>query len=215
MKKLYSTLTIVLITLFSTSNTYAQAFQKGNANIDVGLGFGAYSTTTTFTFDFLGTPVTLSDEDGAASTMVPISFEYGISNKVGLGVQLGFVNYFIDNEDSTETTESVKSVDFAIKVNYHFLDAEKNDLFVGLAIGGSSVNWKDLSGEEFSGTGSYVSLYITDRIFFNDNVGILFNLGYTAYRYNGLESSLNNPFIDNFEWTLRGVNIGTGLALKF
>ncbi len=215
MKKNSLLLLAIIVSLSITQNANGQAFEKGNLNADVGLGIGAYSTVTTFTFDFFGTPITLTDKDGAASTMIPVSFEYGISNKFGLGLQLGTSNYFIDNEDSTETTESVKSFDWALKVNYHLLNADKNDLFIGLAVGGSSVKWLDMSGESFTGAGSYASLYITDRIFFNDHIGILFNLGYTAYNYSGLESSSNNTFIENFEWSLTGVNIGTGLALKF
>ena len=216
MKKYLSIFTTVIAFFVLTIDSNAQAFQKGNANLDVGIGFGGYSTTATITANvpFFGN-LTISNEDGAASVIAPITFEYGISNKVGLGVQLGFSNYFIDNEDSTETTESVKSVDFAILVNYHLLNSDKNDLFIGIALGGSSVNWKDLSGEEWTGAGSYFSLYIKDRIFFNDNVGILFNLGYTGYRYSQLESSIDNPWITKFEWTVRGVNFGTGLALKF
>lgn len=211
----------ILLTVFGVNQTKAQAFEKGNINLDLGIGFGGYKTTTEITtaevtiLGFTIPPTTIKDEDGAASTIIPLTFEYGISDKIGLGVQLGFSNYFIDNEDSTETTESVRSVDFGLVVNYHLLNSDKNDLFIGIALGGSSVNWKDLSGEEWTGSGSYFSLYIKDRIFFNDNIGIMFNLGYTGYRYSDLESSIDNPFIDKFEWTIRGVNFGTGLAVKF
>lgn len=159
MKKVFYYLLLLAIPALITQESNAQAFEKGNMNVDLGLGLGVYSTTTTFTFDFFGQPITLSDEDGAASTMVPIIFEYGVSNKISIGAQIGFANYFIDNEDSTETTESVKSVDFALRFGYHFLDSDKNDLYAGIALGGSSVNWLDMSGEEFSGSGSYVSLF--------------------------------------------------------
>jgi hypothetical protein len=214
MKKTIYSLLIILSFLMMNNNSNAQAFQKGNMNMDIGLGFGAYgTTTTTFTIDFLGIPITVTDEDGAASFMVPITVEYGVSDRIGIGFQLGFANYFIDNEDSTETTESVRSVDFALKFNFHLLNSDKNDLFVGLGIGGSSVNWRDLSGEEFTGTGSIFTLHITDRIFINDNVGILFNLGYTGYNYSKIESS--NDLINwELKWTLKGINFGTGLALK-
>lgn len=221
----------LLVTIFfiQSDTIQAQAFQKGNVNIDVGLGFGVYKTTTTFTtpeFVFFGItipPQTITDEDGAASTMIPIGFEYGISNKFGLGVELGFVNYFVEdsteNDDGTVTlnqTKTVKSVDFMIYCNYHLLNSDKNDLFIGMGIGGSNVVWnfKD-SGEEYSGGGSIFKLYIKDRIFFSDNIGILFNLGYTGYVYNNMEASNNNAFLESLKWNVRGVNIGTGLALKF
>jgi Outer membrane protein beta-barrel domain len=208
MKKIIS-ISLIISALSLCSNTLsAQAFQKGNKNIDVGLGFGAYSTTATWNFGVL----TVSNTDGAASFMMPISFEYGISDKFGLGAQIGFSNYFIDNEDSTETLASVKSIDFAIKLNYHLLNAEKNDLFVGLGIGASNLTWKDEDGTTLKGTGSFVSIYLTDRIFFSEHIGLLFNLGYTVFNYSKISESNGNVSI---KWTFRGVNLGTGLAIKF
>lgn len=227
MKKIFYLVLIMIVGQTQIAN--AQAFEKGNVNIDVGLGIGIYKTTTTFTtpeFVFLGftiPPQTFTDEDGAGSTMIPIGVEYGISNKFGLGVELGFANYFVEdsteNDDGTTTlnlTKTVKSVDFMIFCNYHLLNSDKNDLFIGMGIGGSRVHWnfKD-SGEEYSGGGSIFKLYIKDRIFFSDNFGILFNLGYTGYVYNNMEASNNNAFLEGLKWNVRGVNIGTGLALKF
>ena len=92
--------------LLMSQNTQAQAFQKGNINFDLGLGIGAYGTRVTI--EVAG--VEFSDTDGASSTVIPISFEYGITDKFGLGAQIGFSNYFID-QDSNEFTESVKAID--------------------------------------------------------------------------------------------------------
>ena len=164
-----------------------------------------------------------TETDGAASTIVPLTFEYGLSNKIGLGAELGFSNYFVD--DSTENnngdivanmTKTVKSVDFLVVCNFHLLNAEKNDLFIGLGLGGSSVNWtfKD-TGEEYSGGGSCFKLYLKDRIFFNEHIGILFNFGYTGYIYNNMKTSSGNAILDNLKWEVKGVNLGTGLAIKF
>jgi len=205
---------LLLVTLITSSTVFGQAFEKGNINIDLGLGFGAYGTRVTYKDANSG--LEFSATDGAASTVIPLSFEYGISNKVGLGLQIGMSNYFIDKEDSNDVTESVKSVDFALKVNFHLLNADRNDLFIGMAIGGSSVNWAfENSSETYSGSGSYFSLSLTDRIFFSDNVGMLVNLGYTGYNYTNMKSSTDNPILDNLKWSVKGVNFGIGLAVKF
>lgn len=224
---------IVLVIILLSGNAFGQAFQKGNWNVDAGVGIGAYGTTTTLSIPlpFLGT-VTSTANDGAVSVIVPVGVEYGISNKFGLGVHLGFSNYFL--EDSTEVknfftgektgamqennTKSVKSVDFAIKFNLHLLNAEKNDLFVGLALGTSSItwDWKDIETETLKGSGGYASLYIMDRIFFSDHIGMFFNLGYTTYNYTNVESSTSsNNAINSLKWNAKGVNLGAGLALKF
>ena len=220
MKKILFNFSAALIILLLSTNLNAQAFQKGNANLDVGFGFGAYKTVATYTipgftiFNIQFPPTTIVNEDGAGSFMMPITFEYGISNKIGLGAQFGFSNYFIDNEDSTETVESVKSFDFAVLINFHLSQSDKNDLFIGFALGGSKVNWKDLSGLELTGSGGLFKLYLSDRLYFTDNIGILFNVGYTAYTYNEITSS-NNANLTTLKWKLGGLNIGTGLAVKF
>ena len=212
MKKITTIFAIVFALLFiSNSSVYAQAFQKGNINLDLGVGFGAYGTRVVYE----AAGLEFSETDGAASTIVPIGFEYGISDRFGLGLQFGFVNYCIDN-DSNEFTESVKSVDFALKFNFHLLNSDRNDLFLSLGLGGSAANWTfKNTTETYSGSGSYFSFSLVDRIFFNDNVGISFNLGYVGYNYSNMESSNNNPFLDGLKWSLKGVNLGTGLAVKF
>ncbi|MBI2281938.1 MAG: hypothetical protein HYU68_14780 [Bacteroidetes bacterium] len=209
----YKSILLVIISLSST-HLFSQAFEKGNINFDLGLGFGAYGTKVTYKDTKNNFEV--SKTDGAASTIIPLSFEYGLSNKIGLGLQIGSSNYFIENKDSNDVTESVKSIDFALRVNFHLLQAERNDLFIALALGGSSVNWTfKNTTETYSGSGAYFGLSLVDRIFFGEHVGIMFNLGYTGYNYNNMKTSSGNPILDNLTWSVKGVNFGTGLAVKF
>lgn len=211
--KLKSLLLIILISCVS-NQLFSQAFEKGNINIDLGLGFGAFGTRATF--KDANTKLEYSVTDGAASTIIPLAFEYGISNKIGLGLQIGTSNYFIDKKDSTNVSKSVRSVDFALKFNFHLLNANRNDLFISLGLGGSSINWEfENTSETYSGSGTYFTLGLTDRIFFTDNIGILFNLGYTGYNYNNVKTSSGNPILDNLTWSVKGINFGTGLAVKF
>ncbi len=59
--------------------------------------------------------------------------------------------------------------------------------------------------------------------FFSDHIGILFNLAYTGYQYNSVKAEFNDNATNIFgssaslDWdmALKGVNIGTGLAVKF
>ena len=139
MKKIpFCLATIMLLILSITSiKTNAQAFQKGNWNIDVDLGLGIYATETTTSIkaNVFGFNIDESDtdKDGTASSIFRIGGEYGVSNKIGVGLKIGFSNYFIDEEDK-DTVKSVKSTDFAIHLNYHLLNADKNDLFLTLGL---------------------------------------------------------------------------------
>lgn len=143
MKKItfYFATTLLMLLSFSSINTYAQAFQKGNWNIDVDLGFGIYATETTSKISAFGFTVTDTEKDGTASSIFRIGAEYGISNKIGIGIKIGASNYFIAEEDK-DTLKSVKSTDFAIHFNFHLLKADKNDLFLTLGLGGTSANWE-------------------------------------------------------------------------
>lgn len=242
MKKIITSFSILGLSLIFINHTQAQAFQKGNINIDIGIGFGIYGTqqktTSNLSFEVGGTPFSQTNvndtTDGAVSRIIPISFEYGISDKIGLGLDLTSSNYYID-EDDRKYTRSVKGFDFGLKANYHLLNADKNDLFIGIGLGVSSMNWEfenDVTNvfglSSASGSGLYFSLGITDRIFFSDHVGILFNLGYRGYSYPEIRYDVkdatstlaalgvtNIKFSQTSDWKLNGVHIGTGLAIKF
>ncbi|MCW8898012.1 MAG: porin family protein [Flavobacteriales bacterium] len=226
--------TIMLLMLSITSiKTNAQAFQKGNWNIDIDLGLGIYATETTTSVkaNAFGFNINESDTetDGTASSIFRIGAEYGISNKFGLGIKIGASNYFIDEEDK-DTLKSVKSTDFAIHCNYHLLNADKNDLFITLGLGIVNANWEyqDIQGaflKSAKGNGGYFTLGVTDRIFFSDNIGMLFSINFPFMNINidpelsdDVQSALNS-FNVNYEldmkMRLRGVYLGTGLAIKF
>ena len=153
--------------------------------------------------------------------------EYGISNRIGLGLKLGHSNYIISPEDK-DTVKSITAVDFAIDFNFHLLNANRNDLFLTLGLGVTNAKWEyqNLPGillSSATGTGSCVTLGITDRIFFSDHVGMLLNLSYTGYNYKVTPelSSTAKAIVGNLSYTwdidmaLRGVYLGTGLAVKF
>lgn len=227
MKNIFYKSILLVIISFSSTHLFSQAFEKGNWNIDLDLGAGAYGTQSTSTLKIGSLTFTDTDVDGTASSVFRIGGEYGISNKIGLGLKLGFSNYFISPEDK-DTLKSVTGTDFAIHINFHLLKANRNDLFLTLGLGVSNAKWEyqNLSGillSSASGTGSYVTLGITDRIFFSDHVGMLFNLSYAGYNYKVTPELSSNAkaFIGNlsYTWTidmvLRGVYFGTGLAIKF
>lgn len=128
--------------VFAQASTFsAQAFQKGSFNFDLGIGVGAYSTDQTQTSGFsatisafgfsvpFNTSFAISTTDGAASIIIPFSFEYGISDNLGLGLDFAHNDYFIDSEDKV-TTESVRSFDYGLKVYYHVVNSDNFDLSI-------------------------------------------------------------------------------------
>ena len=228
--KLKAFLLIIVISSL-TNSLFSQAFEKGNWNVDTDLGIGIYGTKSTTTSKLGPFTQTTSEVDGTASSIFRLGVEYGISNRIGLGIKFGYNNYFIAEEDK-DTLNSVKGVDFLINFNFHLLKANRNDLFLTLGLGVSNAEWdyNTLPGiflSSASGKGNYFTIGITDRIFFSDHFGILFNLSYAGYKYDltyelteesktalsGL-GAFGGYSIDS-ELILRGVYFGTGLALKF
>ena len=236
---------IVFVLCVQHNTVQAQAFEKGDVILELGVGFGIYGTqqksTTNLSFTVAGI-IPLSNlethdtTDGAASLMIPISFEYAISNKFGIGADLTINKYFIDEKDR-DKLKSVGGTDFGIKLNYHILNSNKNDLFVGLGLGLSSINWKyklnpseEVYIESASGSGSYFSLGIADRFYFSEKIGMLFYVNYKAYNYSDLDVDIsqealnyyeqqfnvtNVNFTQELDWILKGVNIGFGVTYKF
>ena len=90
---------IILSSTIITTNLQAQSFEKGSLNFDLGVSIGAYATSQSYTSKttFNGkTETTKSDTtDGASSILIPLSFEYGLSEKFGIGADLVYNNYFI------------------------------------------------------------------------------------------------------------------------
>ena len=235
MKKIsfYLATAMLLMLSITSIKTNAQAFQKGNWNVDLELGLGIYATETTTTIkaNFFGFNINESDidKDGTASSIFRIGAEYGISNKFGIGLKIRASNYFIDEEDK-DTVRSVKSTDFAIHCNYHLLNSDKNDLFLTLGLGFVSANWEYQTNpgvflKSAKGRGGYFTLGITDRIFFSDHVGVLFSLHFPLMNINidpeltddaqAVFNSFGVEYELDIKMKLRGVYLGTGLAIKF
>jgi len=219
---------LLFIILLNCTEIKAQAFERGNINFDLGLGFGIYGTEQITRLSVDNVSIQKDTNSATASTIIPLNFEFGISNKIGLGARVVFNNYIISNKDK-ENLESVKGTDIALTASYHLLNAPKNDLSIIIAIGGSSIKWDAVADaqnaiESATGSGVYFSLGIKDRIFLSNHIGILFNLNYTAYQYNNIKAEFNDNLSAIFgstsaslDWdmALKGVNIGTGLAIKF
>jgi hypothetical protein len=190
-----------------------QAFQKGSKNIDFGVGFGTYLLESILKTDIFNPRSAIVTYDESVKAILDFNVEYGISNKFGIGAQVGYSKFLFYHDNFIRTELYLSSVDFAVKLNYH-LNEGKNDLFIGIGLGGTSLKRTGLASENFNGLGLSMSVYISDRIFFNKHFGILFNLGYSSYYYSDLNFS-NNDKVSNLKWDLDGINVGSGLVVKF
>jgi len=101
-------------------------------------------------------------------------------------------------------------------------------LSLGLGIENAKYEYHDIQGallKSAKANGVYLTLAITDKIFFSDNIVMLFSLNFPLMNIN-FEPELSddvstalNAFNVNYDidmkMRLRGVYLGTGLAIKF
>jgi hypothetical protein len=166
--------------------------------------------------------------------ILPISFEYGVSDKIGVGLDLAASHFLLYQEDKIKYSRA-RILDLGIKVNYHLRTGRQNDFLIGLGLGVSSLSWKfnDListaTGVASSdGLGAYFNLGVSNRYFFKKHVGVLLNVGYSGYVYPKVKaesasvpSSLKGKGVTEYKfnselnWKLNGIQMGGGLAFKF
>jgi len=245
MKKITTIFTIVLSILMINNNSQAQAFKKGTINVDLGIGYGLYRTSSSHTEErtatvdpstglpsnFLNYNRTRDTTDGALSTVIPLSLEYGLSEKIGVGIDITYNSYYIQDSDKVDL-KSVKAFDFGPKFNYHPLNSDFYDLVFGLGVGFTSIKWNAAAtsnSDDYSGSGFYLNLDIKNKFWFSEHIGAYLNLGYKGNFYSAINrdtssdeldleslSYVSNVTIkDEFSFNLHGANIGVGLAVKF
>lgn len=198
--------------IFSATFSKAQSFQKGTCDIDLGIGFAFYATQ----FDITGT--TLGSNGHAATWVVPFSFEYGIGNRVGIGLDIVSDTYInaADTSGSSNHT-SAHSSEIGIFGNYHFVRTDHIDFYGGLTLGVSSltINSNNSINSVYSGGGSFADLHFNSRFFIGNHFGITLSLRFPSFSFIGLKYTDIFQTNNNIDFYLRGWVFGTGLYFKF
>lgn len=229
MKKI--TLLLAGIILLVNSVKAQKAFEKGNVTIDLGVGLGIYGTKLHEERDVqVWTPsgVTTIREtndttDGAAATIFPLKFEYGITNWLGIGARFAYSKYIAGSDSTNNTKPTVTGLDAGLILNFHFIKTKRFDLPLSVTIGYSNFRYKanDAANSIAKDNGLNYGVALIPRIYFGDHIGIFFNLGYVGYNYpsmlfsNNKDSNLNEEDNYEFKFKFNGANLGLGLVLKF
>jgi hypothetical protein len=202
---------VVVLCLISTTVSHGQSFQKHDMFLDLGFGLGIYNTT------FYNYNNDSTKRGKAGSIIIPLTFEYAIGNRIGIGVQLVTQSFLTSTDSSTNAKPSVHSGELNLFGNYHFVRSEHVDLAVGLTIGGSNFtyNTNDSNGGTLTAGGPYVDIHFGARFLFGKHLGMIASLRFPTITYiQGLASdNLGDEF--NFDLKFKGTVIGTGITYKF
>lgn len=168
---------------------------QGAKVVNVGYGVGSiWKTLFKLTAGFTNSKTT-------AVGPIAVGFEYGVSEKIGVGVQLGYgsvKNVSTDpgansNGGDLITTEELKSLQVFARGNYHFGQSEKFDPYLGLGLGYGNFKYTVTDNEsdpnyQFSGGISVPSSFIYSgalgaKYYFTSNIGIYAEIGYVTGSY--------------------------------
>lgn len=233
MKKI-ALLVIAFTTAALAGKAQDKAFKKGDMSMELGTGFGIYGTYGHQEYDqdvatWNGTSVVVTKErvsqnhhDGAVSAIYPITYQYGVTNWLGIGGRVAFSKYY--GEDSvTHVKPTSRAIDVDAFADFHLVKSRHFDMPIRVTGGYSHFYYdsNDMLENTAKGGGANFGIALIPRIYFGNHIGIYFNVGYASYVYPNLKFSNNNDsnLNDNNNMTYKltgsGLNMGIGIVAKF
>lgn len=158
---------LVMLSVALTSQTFAQ-FAKGDKLLNVGIGLGVY---------------------GRGGLPIGGSFEYGVTDKISVGVQADYYSWKYNYGFSgTNYGYKYTFLPIAVRGSYHVNDLlklgnDKVDLYAGLALGYyiSSFTYDGVNyGGTYSdgyGSRAFIGLHLGGRYYFKPNIAGFAELG--------------------------------------
>lgn len=163
---------------------------QGTVVVNAGYGFGnIWKTLFKVSSGFTGSKVT-------ATGPIALGFEYGVAEKIGVGVQLGYGQVKSTSTDvggnsnggDLTSTESLTSIQALVRGNYHFGSSEKFDPYIGLGLGYGNFKYKYSDNDPNypdAGTFAVPSAFgfsgaLGARYYVASNIGIYAEIGYVT-----------------------------------
>ncbi len=195
MKKVLFSIAILAISTGAFAQDADVAFTKGSSNVSLGYGFlSPYKTLFKLSSFFGGSGVA---EKFTSTGPIGLTYEYGISEKVGIGLQLGYATM---KNTQTEANGLGAGKDYVIsqkltqfsaiaRGNYHFGNSAKFDPYVGAGLGYGNFKYtvKDNDTDptdvlpSISIPGAFgITGQLGARYYFTSNIGAFAEIGYLA-----------------------------------
>jgi len=181
MKKLII-LFAVIFCVMGVQRTQAQIVEEGNVVVDAYYGWPNLYTTVLKSL-YVGN--TGSAEKLGSIGPLGVRFEYMLSDVVGIGADLGYVNTYVEWRDvgfsgSTYNYKvSAPKIHALLRMNFHFTQHDKVDAFGGFGVGYRNRTFKFESNDPDYTGGKVESLIpvglrlcIGVRYFFTENIGV-------------------------------------------
>ena len=209
MKKLVLISALSLATAISTN---AQSFDKNKKVIDAGIRIAVFDIEGKAPSD------SVAHKDKAASSIIPLQFEYGVGKRIGVQAEFNVVTYFTSKDTIKNSVATANGFDFSIKGNFHWLRAKRVDLFSGIGIGYSSFKYHDNSSDDakYKGSGSTWQFnLITARFYLSEHVALGVNYTFLGYSYPNGRITSNTGVDTAYKIKLNGQAGGFAFSYKW
>lgn len=163
---------------------------KGTKVVNAGYGLGnIWKSLFKFSFGF-------NDNKVTATGPIALGFEYGVAEKIGVGVQLGYgqVKAVATEKDGIAAgkdyieTSKLTSIQALVRGNYHFGNSAKFDPYIGIGVGYGNFKFS-VSDNDPSYTSNYsiavpgafgFSGALGARYYFTPSIGAYAEVGYVG-----------------------------------
>jgi outer membrane protein len=189
-------MTAILGLAFSTK-TMAQdetPFVKGSSSISIGYGFlSPYKKLFKLSNGFAATGTTAKF---SALGPIGLTYEYGVSEKIGIGVQVAYstLKNVTTEKDGNGPgkdyieTQKLDQLSVILRGNYHFGSSAKFDPYAGLGLGYGNFKYSITDNDPTSGalgtlavpTAFGITGQLGAKYYFSSNVGAYAEVGYLA-----------------------------------
>lgn len=188
MKKVVLLSAIFVIAI--SSNSFAQddlAYSQGSSTVSVGYGFGnIWKSLFKLTGAFSGGTYKTS-----STGPVALTYEYGASEKISVGVAFGYSQVKGDYTDPSDPTsnynESLTNISALARANYHFGQSDKFDPYVGIGLGyyNFKYKYKDAQGATDNSSFSVPTAFgfsgqLGAKYYISSNIGLYAEIGYVG-----------------------------------
>ena len=204
---------IMAMVILVPSAIQAQRFVKGDKILDAGIEISIYSI-----HDKSKDASDTSGSSRAASYTVPIAFEYAFSDRIGAGVELGFCNYFTEEDSVLRTIATAGSFDLLLKGDFHWVRGGTIDLCSGLGLGFSAFHYEsnDNVNSKYEATGFYFHLNVIQaRFYLAKFIALNLHVGVPVmdFEEGRVTDDLGSDY--SFPLSFAGVDLGTGVSFRF
>ncbi len=207
-----------MVLLVCSSIVHSQSADKGKFLIDVDGGLSVFHVE--------------SNENHSSSTVavarsLGLSFAYCTHQNFALGIEFNSDNFYVDSVRDRKFSASVIASHFLLKGQYHLVNKEKFNLYVGAKVGFGDLYLEAADSSGVVGTlimqGNSNNVHFGIRKYFGKKFGLVAETGYAGMALMGreltvdgtIEPDINNWLaVEDYRSVLRGGYIHVGLTLS-